>query len=590
MCGIAGFQFLIDLTKPISKEHISNIKQSLSDKISPVLVSKIIPRGSDAIGALILINSEGETLCFKDCKRDLIQHKNTEAFDILFKRDLDLFVKDLSEDVSDAVDYIFALDSKVFKSATITLLLNSRGIPVTEISMAGAEQPMHLDKKEIQPFYMQDDDGMYDSGVYAVAHNGIFHNDKELSSIYPLEKNLLEQCLDIDSYAPIKLLASHAIENRSNLMQYLEGSAAMSVYDSGVVTLYKDYLSLYAYCTFLQSDTLLSCGVIWCSEPVKTEDVIFTGGKDFGAPADYNIYLEDAPFDSYSRFDVTGYLHYTQAFNKNFVANAADVNVLSNANLLYSMRVTCSRMCSNFVHHSSTVNNKAVVICSGGLDSAVALGEVLARMSNPSRADAICDVTLLYFKYGALAEQKELKALASLYNYYNCNSKYSHVTFRTKIMDMTWLKEIGNSTLTSEDEKLVTNGEHALEKATEWVPARNLAMISATASLCDAEGIGYIVLGLNREESGAFNDNSTEFCDALNKALALGTKQRPKILCPLGNYMKSDIVRRGERLNVPMHLTWSCYRGGNSRCGCCGPCLSVKAAFKMANCKFPFEY
>jgi 7-cyano-7-deazaguanine synthase len=87
-------------------------------------------------------------------------------------------------------------------------------------------------------------------------------------------------------------------------------------------------------------------------------------------------------------------------------------------------------------------------------------------------------------------------------------------------------------------------------------------------------------LGCNREESGAYEDNSSEFYQAMERTLQLGTKSKPLMVMPVGNMMKAHIVKYGLELGAPIDLSWSCYHGGEVRCGICGPCLNRQRAFK----------
>lgn len=51
------------------------------------------------------------------------------------------------------------------------------------------------------------------------------------------------------------------------------------------------------------------------------------------------------------------------------------------------------------------------------------------------------------------------------------------------------------------------------------------------------------------------------------------------LLAPFVTWDKAGIVRRGDELNVPFELTWSCYKGGQKHCGRCGTCINRREAF-----------
>jgi 7-cyano-7-deazaguanine synthase len=63
-----------------------------------------------------------------------------------------------------------------------------------------------------------------------------------------------------------------------------------------------------------------------------------------------------------------------------------------------------------------------------------------------------------------------------------------------------------------------------------------------------------------------------------------------QIKYPLINMTKAEIVKEGVRLNVPFHLTWSCYKGGDKACGKCDSCILRLKGFKEAGIEDPIEY
>ncbi len=63
-----------------------------------------------------------------------------------------------------------------------------------------------------------------------------------------------------------------------------------------------------------------------------------------------------------------------------------------------------------------------------------------------------------------------------------------------------------------------------------------------------------------------------------------------KLLRPFVKMSKAQIVEVGRDLAVPMHLTWSCYKGGAKHCGTCGTCGERREAFQLASVQDPTEY
>lgn len=214
---------------------------------------------------------------------------------------------------------------------------------------------------------------------------------------------------------------------------------------------------------------------------------------------------------------------------------------------------------------------KALVICSGGLDSTTA-----AKWAQIQGYE----VTLLHFLYGCRAQERETEAVQAIAQELNC---------LYKLEDLSWLGKLGGSSLVDDSLPITTN-ETSAEFAHEWVPARNLVFASMAASLCDRYDYDTLVMGLNLEEAGAYPDNTVEFYEALDHVCNIGTMSRPKILSPLGNLVKHQIVQLALSLNAPIHLAWSCYHGREKHCGICGPCFMRRTAFKMLGIEDSIHY
>lgn len=209
-------------------------------------------------------------------------------------------------------------------------------------------------------------------------------------------------------------------------------------------------------------------------------------------------------------------------------------------------------------------DRRALVICSGGLDSTTA-----ARWAQLQGYE----VTLLHFLYGSRAEKREVQAIKDI---------AAHLGVSYRLENLAWLGELGGSPLTDPALEIAT-GERGAEYAHEWVPARNLVFTALAAALCDRFGYDTLILGLNLEEGGAYPDNTTEFYEALDHVCNIGTTSRPRILSPLGSLVKHQIVALAREIDAPIHLSWSCYYGDEEHCGNCGPCYMRRTAFRMNN-------
>lgn len=231
------------------------------------------------------------------------------------------------------------------------------------------------------------------------------------------------------------------------------------------------------------------------------------------------------------------------------------------------------------LHEETVYNRKAVVVCSGGLDSTVAA--TIACQEND-------EVMLAHFRYGCHAQPREVQAVERIAS--ALGEKFPAVKVQARFLDLSFLKDLGGATIIDGKDSDIGGGIEGTERCIDWVPARNTAMMGLVASLCDRKGIGNIYLGLNLEESGAYCDNTIVFHRAFSEVLALGTHARPRIVNPLDNLMKRDIVRLGVQIGAPIEHSWSCYRGGERHCGRCGPCQMRQTAFRMNGFKEMIEY
>jgi 7-cyano-7-deazaguanine synthase len=218
---------------------------------------------------------------------------------------------------------------------------------------------------------------------------------------------------------------------------------------------------------------------------------------------------------------------------------------------------------------------RALVVCSGGLDSTVAATQM--------REDGY-EVTLLHYSYGCRAEQRERAAVEQVAA--ALGADVLHVDLRHLFTQV-----IGGSPLTNTSDA-IAGGEAGAEYAHEWVPARNLIMLSIAIDIAEAHDYTCVVLGNNLEEAGAYPDNEQEFIRLLNQVVpyAVADGKELSLSMPVGTLVKHEIVALGHKLGAPVALSWSCYNAGTVHCGECGPCYMRRHAHTMAGLVDPTEY
>jgi 7-cyano-7-deazaguanine synthase len=202
--------------------------------------------------------------------------------------------------------------------------------------------------------------------------------------------------------------------------------------------------------------------------------------------------------------------------------------------------------------------NKAVVLLSGGLDSATT-----AAIAISAGYEAIA----LSFRYGQRHE-KELQAAKKIAQALNVTEHF--------ILDVN-LSQWGGSSLTDNTIDIPQDGVQSDIIPSTYVPGRNTVFIALALSLAEAKGAKAIYLGINAVDYSGYPDCRPEYLEVYQTLANLSSKagiegHAPRLIAPLVKDSKVDIVRRALELNVPIAETWSCYQGGVTPCGLCDSC------------------
>ncbi|MEO1672331.1 MAG: 7-cyano-7-deazaguanine synthase QueC [Cyanobacteria bacterium J06631_2] len=202
--------------------------------------------------------------------------------------------------------------------------------------------------------------------------------------------------------------------------------------------------------------------------------------------------------------------------------------------------------------------NRAVVLLSGGLDSATTAAIAIA---------AGCEVIALSFRYGQRHE-KELAAAKKIVQSLKIREHYI-----TEIDLAQW----GGSSLTDSSMTIPQDGLQPDVIPSTYVPGRNTVFMAIALSLAEAKNATAIYLGINAVDYSGYPDCRPEYLAAFQQLANLSSKagvegNAPQLIAPLVEDTKVDIVRRALELNVPIADTWSCYQGGDRPCGLCDSC------------------
>jgi 7-cyano-7-deazaguanine synthase len=126
-----------------------------------------------------------------------------------------------------------------------------------------------------------------------------------------------------------------------------------------------------------------------------------------------------------------------------------------------------------------------------------------------------------------------------------------------------------------------------------YVPMKNAIYYSLAAAFAEEKGSDRIIGGQNRDDRKVFEDTSEEFFVSMQKAiLASSPRLRGrglKIVRPLKDMTKPEVVRMAAGMGVPLELTWSCHRAGSEHCWRCDGCRRRMEAFEAAGVQDPLR-
>lgn len=207
-------------------------------------------------------------------------------------------------------------------------------------------------------------------------------------------------------------------------------------------------------------------------------------------------------------------------------------------------------------------DKKAIILISGGIDSATAL-------------------------YWAYQEGYNLIAITFNYSYRPENERKAALMQAQKLgikiieIPIQYLKEAIELRIDGFPVPCVIDAPEG------FIPARNLVFYSNAAYYAEVYGCNYIIGGHLIEDEGIFPDASIEFFNSLERLINKGKHQKDesviKFIHPLVKMNKKQVLKLAKKLNVPFELTWSCYYDGDQPCGLCSSCRKREKTFNELN-------
>ncbi len=224
----------------------------------------------------------------------------------------------------------------------------------------------------------------------------------------------------------------------------------------------------------------------------------------------------------------------------------------------------------------SKLKELAIVLVSGGMDSVA-----VAAMAN----EMYENLAFLHLDYGQKTKNKERACFDKICSFYEVTKE------NIKVVDMTFLQQIGGSSLTDNSINVSDfNGDSDIIPSS-YVPFRNTHIIAIAVSWAEVIGAKKIFIGANYEDSPGYPDCRPEYYEAYNQLIAKGTKHGDiSIETPVIMMKKTEIIKEAKKLNAPLELSWSCYAREDKACGVCDSCALRLRAFTELGLKDPIQY
>ena len=224
---------------------------------------------------------------------------------------------------------------------------------------------------------------------------------------------------------------------------------------------------------------------------------------------------------------------------------------------------------------------RAMVLCSGGIDSVTTAYYVKRR--------GYKQIKILFFDYG----QKSLKAER------NCSKKTAKDLGAEFIeIKLKWLARISDSLINKKGvgKKLSRSDlkDTKKESAKYYVPCRNSVFLVHALALAESlyikeKKIYDIFVGFKNEGKESYPDTTPEFVKSMNKLAEISCSVKFRLIAPLIEKDKEDIILLGKKMGIDFRNTHSCYLK-NVHCGKCLACMLRKEGFYWVNMRDPTEY
>lgn len=212
----------------------------------------------------------------------------------------------------------------------------------------------------------------------------------------------------------------------------------------------------------------------------------------------------------------------------------------------------------------------SIMVLSGGMDSTTMLYDYADRIA-----------LAVTFDYGSNHNAREIACAR-----YNCE----RLGIELIEVKMDFIGKLFNSSLLSGADAIPEGDYDDDNMRSTVVPFRNGIMLAAAAGLAESRGLRFVMLANHSGDHAIYPDCRPGFVDAMSRAISEGTYEHIEIFAPYTGMTKTQIAARGGELGVDYAHTYSCYKGGERHCGCCGTCRERREALEQAGLPDPTLY
>lgn len=216
---------------------------------------------------------------------------------------------------------------------------------------------------------------------------------------------------------------------------------------------------------------------------------------------------------------------------------------------------------------------KAVCLHSGGLDSTTLLYHLRS-------------MGMEVFPIGVHYGQRHHRELVS------ANTIYEKGNFQgAQMVNLANLQDVLRGSSQTDPDVDVPEGHYSADNmAITVVPNRNMILISIAVAYAISLKAGIVAYAAHIGDHDQYPDCRQVFIHAITNAIKLCDNSPPTLIAPFAGLSKAQIAGRAKVLEVPVELTYSCYKGRVKHCGRCGTCVERLEALHLAGVEDRTEY